>query len=508
MAGLIFDNSNSDISAEIGSVTINGLPIASSLDGLADVVITGVADNEVLAYNTGTSQWINQTADEAGLVDIASTQTITGAKTFTANTTWTDDDQVRLGTGGDLRLYHDGSDSFIENVTGGFGISTALGNMNFVATTGSVNIDAGAGVDIDAPDGLFVDNNIEITGAGWGIFPNRVGVGTVPNVTEAAGAALQVVGSGYISVDLNMGGAVGFINAGGVVENVISASGTPDEYARIRNFVAEATLWEVRSRSGTVGTADREATLALTRTDEAGNEEFLDLFNNGYASLSDKISEAYGIRIQKRGTGVYRPFYFDWYDGTTVTDGLDVLSSDDSGGPLFRFQQRLTTVATSTTRAGFNVPHGTAPTTPVDGDVWTTTAGVFVRINGATVGPLIDAGTSAGVLRTDTTVINFNTASPVTLFTTPTNCMIKEVTVIIDTSFNDAAATLSVGINGGANNKYMTTGGNDLDAAATSVFTTVNGNPAASAEALEAYLTPGTATQGSVRVVIVYYVQS
>jgi hypothetical protein len=34
------------------------------------------------------------------------------------------------------------------------------------------------------------------------------------------------------------------------------------------------------------------------------------------------------------------------------------------------------------------IPHGVAPTTPTDGDIWTTTAGLFVRINGVTVGPL------------------------------------------------------------------------------------------------------------------------
>ncbi|PRY24047.1 GDSL-type esterase/lipase family protein [Pseudosporangium ferrugineum] len=49
---------------------------------------------------------------------------------------------------------------------------------------------------------------------------------------------------------------------------------------------------------------------------------------------------------------------------------------------------RLNTAASVTGKAGLNVPHGTAPTTPVDGDMWTTTAGLFVRINGATVGPL------------------------------------------------------------------------------------------------------------------------
>jgi hypothetical protein len=34
------------------------------------------------------------------------------------------------------------------------------------------------------------------------------------------------------------------------------------------------------------------------------------------------------------------------------------------------------------------IPHGSAPTSPVDGDMWTTTSGLFVRVNGVTVGPL------------------------------------------------------------------------------------------------------------------------
>lgn len=44
--------------------------------------------------------------------------------------------------------------------------------------------------------------------------------------------------------------------------------------------------------------------------------------------------------------------------------------------------------AGTTTRAPLCLPHGAAPTSPVNGDIWTTTAGLFVRINGATVGPL------------------------------------------------------------------------------------------------------------------------
>src|ERR1035437_2675432 len=48
----------------------------------------------------------------------------------------------------------------------------------------------------------------------------------------------------------------------------------------------------------------------------------------------------------------------------------------------------LTTVAPTATTSGLNLPHGTAPTTPNNGDLWTTTGGIFVEINGATIGPL------------------------------------------------------------------------------------------------------------------------
>jgi len=52
------------------------------------------------------------------------------------------------------------------------------------------------------------------------------------------------------------------------------------------------------------------------------------------------------------------------------------------------FADKLSTVASSATNAGINIPPGTAPTSPVNGDIWTTSAGAYVQINGITVGPL------------------------------------------------------------------------------------------------------------------------
>jgi hypothetical protein len=49
--------------------------------------------------------------------------------------------------------------------------------------------------------------------------------------------------------------------------------------------------------------------------------------------------------------------------------------------------------ASGTGAASINIPHGTAPTSPTNGDCWTTTGGLYCRINGATVGPY---GTGTG----------------------------------------------------------------------------------------------------------------
>ena len=57
--------------------------------------------------------------------------------------------------------------------------------------------------------------------------------------------------------------------------------------------------------------------------------------------------------------------------------------------------------ASTTTIAPLRIPHGSAPTSPTNGDIWTTTAGMYARINGATVGPL-GSGGGAGLSISDT----------------------------------------------------------------------------------------------------------
>lgn len=66
----------------------------------------------------------------------------------------------------------------------------------------------------------------------------------------------------------------------------------------------------------------------------------------------------------------------------------------------------LITTASTTTSAGFNLPPGAAPTSPNNGDFWSTSAGFFGRVNGATVGPFTQ-GTSGSFTGSSPIVVSF-----------------------------------------------------------------------------------------------------
>jgi hypothetical protein len=71
------------------------------------------------------------------------------------------------------------------------------------------------------------------------------------------------------------------------------------------------------------------------------------------------------------------------YNATKLLEGSFV-----SGSEYLKSNYQFQTIASTITKAGLNIPHGAAPTSPVNGDMWTTTAGLYIRINGTTVGPL------------------------------------------------------------------------------------------------------------------------
>lgn len=67
-------------------------------------------------------------------------------------------------------------------------------------------------------------------------------------------------------------------------------------------------------------------------------------------------------------------------DGGVVPLAAITVDSDRSA----LFAGKVTTPAATAARASINAPHGTAPSAPVNGDVWSTTLGMYAQIDGVT----------------------------------------------------------------------------------------------------------------------------
>lgn len=69
------------------------------------------------------------------------------------------------------------------------------------------------------------------------------------------------------------------------------------------------------------------------------------------------------------------------FDGSAAITVYDSTKLALTGGTL---TGKLITDTPGSTNASLTLPHGSAPSSPVNGDVWSTTSGIFSRINGAT----------------------------------------------------------------------------------------------------------------------------
>lgn len=95
----------------------------------------------------------------------------------------------------------------------------------------------------------------------------------------------------------------------------------------------------------------------------------------------------YSVQVSPSSTWTHTGNYAQ-ADPGSASSTVAVLSNSAS----HMYVGKINVLASSTNYATLNIPHGTAPTAPTNGDIWTTTAGVYARINGATVGPLAAGG--------------------------------------------------------------------------------------------------------------------
>ena len=74
---------------------------------------------------------------------------------------------------------------------------------------------------------------------------------------------------------------------------------------------------------------------------------------------------------------------------------------------------KVVTAPSTTAYSGFNIPIGVVPGSPINGDIWNTSSGMFIRSGGITIGPLIGVAqlplgtnSSVGVVKCDGSTIN------------------------------------------------------------------------------------------------------
>ena len=109
----------------------------------------------------------------------------------------------------------------------------------------------------------------------------------------------------------------------------------PSGIPYVRRYGTDFTIFKIWSP--TASRQAYESTLALVNGDK--EEEFLDLYNMNYPSNS-----SFGIRLQKRGTGNYKKFHFEYSDGPGL---YKVLSLAPDTTAVFHGRVGIGTEATS-----------------------------------------------------------------------------------------------------------------------------------------------------------------
>lgn len=187
-------------------------------------------------------------------------------------------------------------------------------------------------------------------------------------------------------------GQLNYATVNGSTYSLAELVGGFDKIANdITNAAKSVTLLKGRLitvRSGSAGTTGTAIGVeVLPYITGAGSWTAWDGFKATSPILSSTgtLGTATGVRIPKQKvTGVTTGYGVNQEDAADINYFAGVAGI----GTAPVATSRLTLAAGTTAISSLNIPHGAAPTSPVNGDIWTTTAGLYVRINGSTVGPL------------------------------------------------------------------------------------------------------------------------
>ena len=108
-------------------------------------------------------------------ISISGTLGVTGELTLSTHMNMGENDKIKIGTGGDLEIYHDGSNSYISNSTGNIYLADTNGSVHIQAKLNEESIVCTA----DGSVSLYYDNAVKLstTASGVAIGSTNNGVG-------------------------------------------------------------------------------------------------------------------------------------------------------------------------------------------------------------------------------------------------------------------------------------------------------------------------------------------
>jgi hypothetical protein len=202
-----------------------------------------------------------------------------------------------------------------------------------------------------------------VLGLGGGTFWSSASGATLTNANTVSGA----FNIGFTNSKVGFGVAPASITSDTKVQIVGDGTSTSTFALRV-NSLALSNLISARD--------DGEIYLGGNFITFSGNAIYRGVSTSSFLQLAGDSGGGGGSSIVMYGsTHATLPSVIEMYTAGALSQTI-------------RADGKTVFVAATTSRASINLPHGTAPSSPVNGDIWTTTAGLFVRINGSTVGPL------------------------------------------------------------------------------------------------------------------------
>jgi len=337
---------------------------ATTVDGLTDATITGTpADNEVLAYDTGSGEWINQTAAEAGLATSGHAHAINDLSDVTISGTPADNE---------LLAYDTGTGEFINQTAAEAGITSGIANVVEDTTP-----QLGGALDTNS----FSINPLLVVGDADEVQLQVTGNATqtsslfnFKNATNSAKMYMDTNGQVVIDSDVGAGSTPLTIKYNGATLSAQSFGGTWTS----KNFQASTTSGYLLSDGygawNTLGTSGQvKAYNNIVLTPDAGGtgEIFLDAVTaaspqsrvlNATGGSGTNIAGAKLVLAGGKGTGTGAPGNLEFQTSFPIASGssLQTLATRSiTFGPVTLTESSATAVCTSIGVASGTVTGGT-----------------------------------------------------------------------------------------------------------------------------------------------------